>query len=397
MGGWTGIGKDRISWKGRIEQTELTPVKGNDLVTKYYVDNKEVESFPTSLTAGSVVFSDGTNLAESNPNFFWDNVNKRLGVGTTSPAVRIEAESAGVTKIQATSTGSFNAEINMINSVGSWAQGALATSGSWRLRDQTNGASVITAELGAEESNLYINSSGDIGIGTNSPSAKLEVSAAEPIIRLEASGDSRYYTKLKQKRADDGFTIDCGGTKILQTKGYFDADTMSLGVKDFEETIHINTSGQVGIGTTTPTQPLSVNEKVCMTAIGGFAIKLTNKTGANSVAGNLVKADTANNDAIILSAAADTETIGVFLDDGVSDGSEAWVVVSGIADVALDDNVAAVRGNWMGTGVLAGYAATGASPPAAPTHFEEIGHCIESVAATGGGTHIKARCVLHFN
>lgn len=134
-----------------------------------------------------------------------------------------------------------------------------------------------------------------------------------------------------------------------------------------------------------------------MTAIGGFAIKLTNKTGANSVAGNLVKADTATNDAVILTAAGDTECFGVFLDAGIADGAEAWVVVSGIADVALDDNVASVRGDWMSTGVLAGYAATATSPAAAPTHFEEIGHCIETVAAGGAGTHILARCVLHFN
>jgi len=30
-------------------------------------------------------------------------------------------------------------------------------------------------------------------------------------------------------------------------------------------------------------------------------------------------------------------------------------------------------------------------------HMSEIGHAIESVSATGGGTHILARCVLHFN
>lgn len=142
---------------------------------------------------------------------------------------------------------------------------------------------------------------------------------------------------------------------------------------------------------------VEVNDKSKMTAIGGFAIKITNKTGSNTVAGQLVKADTATNDAVVLAAAGDVECFGVFLDSGVSDGSEAWVVVSGIADVAFDDNVASVRGNWVSTGVLAGYAATSTSPAVAPTHFEEIGHCIETVAAGGAGTHILARCVLHFN
>ena len=134
-----------------------------------------------------------------------------------------------------------------------------------------------------------------------------------------------------------------------------------------------------------------------ITNIGGIAIKLTNKTGANSIAGQLVEADTTTNDAVSISPAGNVDTIGVFLDGGIADGAEAWVVISGIADVAMDDNLAATRGYWVGAGVLAGYATNSVSPPAAPTHFEEIGHCIESVAAGGAGTHILARCVLHFN
>ena len=144
---------------------------------------------------------------------------------------------------------------------------------------------------------------------------------------------------------------------------------------------------------------IEVEGKSKLTSIGGFAIKLTNKTGSNTVAGQLVKADTANNDAVILTAAADMECIGVFLDSGIADGSEAWVVISGIADVAMEDNTAATAGNWVEVGNSeAGYAnAESASPAAAPRHFDEIGHCIETVSAGGEGTHILARCVIHFN
>jgi len=40
-----------------------------------------------SGTAGSVLFIDGSgNLGENNANFFWDNTNTRLGIGTTTPA-----------------------------------------------------------------------------------------------------------------------------------------------------------------------------------------------------------------------------------------------------------------------------------------------------------------------
>ena len=55
-----------------------TPTADIDIVNKKFVDDKLVESFPTSLTTGSVVFSDGTNLSQDNFNLFWDDANKRL-------------------------------------------------------------------------------------------------------------------------------------------------------------------------------------------------------------------------------------------------------------------------------------------------------------------------------
>ena len=43
-----------------------------------------------SLTNGSVIFSNGTTLAENNANFFWDNSNSRLGIGTTTPSAKLD-------------------------------------------------------------------------------------------------------------------------------------------------------------------------------------------------------------------------------------------------------------------------------------------------------------------
>lgn len=144
--------------------------------------------------------------------------------------------------------------------------------------------------------------------------------------------------------------------------------------------------------------------KIKLTSIGGIAILLTNETGSNTIAGQLVKADTAVNDAVVLAGTDEEECFGVFLESGIADGNETWVVVVGVADVAMEDNTAATRGNWVRTSITeAGYAdATNAAPPGGgipelDRHMKEIGHCLETVSAGGGGTHILARCVLHFN
>lgn len=42
-----------------------------------------------SLTNGSVLFSNGTTIAQDNANFFWDDTNNRLGIGTSSPTARL--------------------------------------------------------------------------------------------------------------------------------------------------------------------------------------------------------------------------------------------------------------------------------------------------------------------
>ena len=65
--------------------------------------------------------------------------------------------------------------------------------------------------------------------------------------------------------------------------------------------------------------------------------------------------------------------------------------------MAFDDNVGSVDGDWVETSE-AGYVQSDTNPPGAvAAHFQEVGHCIETVGAGGGGTHILARCVLHFN
>lgn len=142
-------------------------------------------------------------------------------------------------------------------------------------------------------------------------------------------------------------------------------------------------------------------DRVKITPEGGLAVKMTNKTGGASVKGTLVRPYTATaiNSAVTKIVVDIPDPIGVIYDDGVADGSEVWVVVSGIAQVLFIGNTSLdglVR--WFLTAdawYISGYAlweALPSSPFATDKHFYEIGHCIE--ARTWAGL---AKCVLHFN
>ena len=44
----------------------------------------------SSYTAGSLIFSDGSSLAQNNARLFWDNSNNRLGIGNNTPAATLD-------------------------------------------------------------------------------------------------------------------------------------------------------------------------------------------------------------------------------------------------------------------------------------------------------------------
>lgn len=49
-----------------------------------------------ALTSGSVLFSDGTTIAQKNSNLFWDNTNNSLGINKTSPLYTLDVGGNGI-------------------------------------------------------------------------------------------------------------------------------------------------------------------------------------------------------------------------------------------------------------------------------------------------------------
>ena len=142
----------------------------------------------------------------------------------------------------------------------------------------------------------------------------------------------------------------------------------------------------------------SISPRVKRTPEGGLVVLMTNKTGAVSVKGTVVTTSDTYDNAFTVQT-AEFEAAGIVYDSGVPDGSECWVVTSGIAEVLMKDGIAPVRGDWTKCADTDGRAEsttppTGIGALSTSEHFKEIGHCLESKSA---GTDVLAKVLLHFN
>lgn len=136
-----------------------------------------------------------------------------------------------------------------------------------------------------------------------------------------------------------------------------------------------------------------------ITAEGGLAIEMTNKTGANSVKGTVVSIYTATaiDKAFKLCEVDAADPIGIVYDAGIADGSACRVVIMGAADVLIEAGSTIAHRSWLRSpNATAGRGYLDSTPGGTSTtdHFREVGHCLEAKTNTGS---TLARCILHFN
>jgi len=120
-------------------------------------------------TTGYVPFYTGASAIAGDAAFFWDNTNKRLGIGIAAPTTQLHVYSATAgADLHASTTGGYARLRWASNSrtFGFITEGSTGTSfpGALALYDYTAGAARI-----------HINASGDVGIGTTSQLSTLAV------------------------------------------------------------------------------------------------------------------------------------------------------------------------------------------------------------------------------
>ena len=167
------LGTGAATFYSSITATSFIKVGGTSsqfLKADGSVDSNTYGTFTLpSLTSGSVLFSNGSTIAQNNSQFFWDNTNNRLGIGTSAPSVKLQVNGSGDNTY-------FNVTNNNGYSIADISAVGTAVSGHGVLNLGKGGTT-----------NVVINGFGDsyftggnLGVGTNSPSSsyRLDVSGA---------------------------------------------------------------------------------------------------------------------------------------------------------------------------------------------------------------------------
>jgi hypothetical protein len=176
-----------------------------------------------------------------------DSTNNNVGIGTSSPA------SFGATANGLTINGTTNSNI-VWQEGGSNKAFAYSNGNDFLIGSEQSGGNTILTAAGSER--MRIDSSGNVGIGTSSPANKLEVSGA-----VVALGAATAYTNTGlyiQNKGSSVFDVGAWRSGASVAELTFSTDSGSDAAPT--ERMRIDSSGRVGIGTSSPSNNIAVYE-----------------------------------------------------------------------------------------------------------------------------------------
>ncbi len=241
----------------------------------------------SAFTAGSVIFADGTDLTEDNSNFFWDNTNNRLGIGTASPAHAIDLVAPSLSQFRMRNTTSDAAIKNAYFRTGHYTNaeedvlGVLVQSSSTKNILYLGGASSaanamtdITFYTAADNTTLTgtqrmtINEDGEVGIGETNPVHLLDVDGD---VEIGVNNGLLLYDSA-------AYSYIVAQNNPLRLETNRDADDIVFFPNNSEAMRIDGTNGYVGIGLSAPQELLAIAGNLVLPKASGNGIKVDNTT-----------------------------------------------------------------------------------------------------------------------
>jgi len=383
------------------QYTSTGPVLQNDLAIEFGYSNyfyRSGETNPSSAyyPAGSAIrFHTATNNSTLTEKMCID-YQGNVGIGTTNPISRVDMQYGGDGNVQnnITDVSRYNLNLGISDEEADGTNSAGIC-----ITDFRNPTQVLSSIIGYDDGasnrtalnfNVYngssliegmrIDSSGNVGIGTTSPSAKLHIrsntTGQNSLLILENNtttwGGNDDGASIEFRTYDTGNETIRSQAKILiadpTTNSSEDADLVfqTRGTGSVTEKMRISNLGNVGIGTNNPTSKLHVNGEVKVEGNVGIGIdpdspgsyKL-NVNGTANISGDV---DIGGSTNITGSLTSNSTTVNDLTINGLSNDSGVLVnynssIISKISVGENDDRVALVYKDdafdWVGFGTIA--------------------------------------------
>jgi len=164
-----------------------------------------------SFTSGSVLFSNGTTIAQDNSNLFWDDTNNRLGIGTNAPAQSLHIAgniNSGFSGLNVANSSTGNAAFSTI----------LVSNDTGNFTIQAFGSGYTGSGL-LQPNSARFRSSGNLTngfyFGTGAPAPIILFTADTEKMRIFGNGNVAINTTT-----DAGYKLDVNGTARVSDISY---------------------------------------------------------------------------------------------------------------------------------------------------------------------------------
>ena len=255
---------------------EISVTNGNGSITLATPQAIGTASTPTfasttlsNFTSGSIPFFGASGvLSQNNTNLFWNNANKFLGIGTSSPSNALEVSGNTFLGGNLTATGTLTiagtANFNGISNSGGSAL-TVGTTGfneaysQFHIKPPSSGI-IVSQDLSAYSSSGRFNTANSLTITGLGGSASTKPSVILGV--ANSTGEMWLYNSLTDSsNYNRGFVRTTGSSLNIGTENLGTGAALPLNLITSSTTrMTIDTSGNVGIGSTTPGSKLSIHD-----------------------------------------------------------------------------------------------------------------------------------------